>query len=280
MTSAARTVLITGCSSGIGAALAQEFHARGHKVITTARRIESLQPHVAQGMAAVALDVNDPASIAQAVASVQASYGHIDILVNNAGYGQFGAMMDLTPQDLRAQFETNVVAPVAVTQAFLPLLRLGTHACIANVGSISGLVTTPFSGVYCASKAALHSLSDAMRMELAPFGIDVITIQPGGIRSNFGNAGQEHVRLPANSLYQPIAKFIEKRAQMSQSGATPAAVFARDVVDHLLQPNPAPVCKTGAQSTRMPMLKRLLPTRTLDAKMRKLFGLDRLHPKG
>lgn len=276
MTSTARTVLITGCSSGIGAALAQEFHARGHKVITTARRIESLQPHVAQGMAAVALDVNDAASIAQAVASVQASHGHIDILVNNAGYGQFGAMMDLKPEDLRAQFETNVVAPVAVTQAFLPLLRKGTKGCIANVGSISGLVTTPFSGIYCASKAALHSMSDAMRMELAPFGIGVVIIQPGGIASNFGNAGQEHVRLPANSLYRPIAKFIEGRANMSQRGATPSDVFARDVVNHLLQSDPAPVCKHGAQSTRLPLLKRLLSTRALDRKMRGLFGLDRL----
>ena len=276
MTSAARTVLITGCSSGIGAALAQEFHARGHNVITTARRIESLQPHVAQGMAAVALDVNDAVSIAQAVASVQASHGHIDILVNNAGYGQFGAMMDLKSEDLRAQFETNVIAPVAVTQAFLPLLRQGTKGCIANVGSISGIVTTPFSGIYCASKAALHAMSDAMRMELAPFGIGVVIIQPGGIASNFGNAGQEHVRLPANSLYQPIAKFIEGRANMSQRGATPSDVFARDVVNHLLSADPAPVCKHGAQSTRLPMLKRLLSTRALDNKMRALFGLDRL----
>lgn len=278
--SAARTVLITGCSSGIGAALAQEFHARGHKVIATARKLDSIAAHAAAGMATVALDVNDATSIAQAVASVQGSHGHIDLLINNAGYGQFGAMMDLSAEDLRAQFETNVVAPVAVTQAFLPLLRKGTQACIANVGSISGLVTMPFSGVYCASKAALHSISDAMRMELAPFGIDVVMIQPGGIRSNFGNAGQEHVRLPAQSIYQPIAKFIEKRAQMSQNGATPAAEFARNVVDHLLQPDPAPVCKTGAQSTRLPMLKRLLPIRTLDAKMRKLFGLDRLQPNG
>ena len=281
-----RTVLITGCSSGIGAALAQEFHARGHKVITTARRIDSLQPHVAQGMAAVALDVNDPASIEAAVAIVQSSHGHIDILINNAGYGQFGAMMDLKSEDLRAQFDTNVIAPVAVTQAFLPLLRKAASTsananginkpCIANVGSISGLVTTPFSGVYCASKAALHALSDAMRMELAPFGIGVVTIQPGAIASNFGNAGQEHVRLPATSLYQPIAKFIEGRANMSQRGATPSDAFARDVVNHLLQQDPAPICKHGAQSTRLPLFKRLLPMRVLDCKMQKLFGLDRL----
>ena len=271
-----RVVLITGCSSGIGAALAQEFHARGHQVIATARRIDSLQGLAAQGMTALALDVNDAASIAQAVASVQASHGRVDILVNNAGYGQFGAVTDLSAESLRAQFETNVVAPVMVSQAFLSLLRQQKGSCIANVGSISGLVTTPFSGVYCASKAALHSLSDAMRMELGPFGIHVVTVQPGGIVSNFGNAGQHHVRLPADSLYQPIAKFIEGRANMSQRGATPTDEFARNVVTHLLQADPHPICKTGSQSTRLPLLKRLLPVRAVDKKMRKIFGLDRL----
>jgi len=109
MSGATRIVLITGCSSGIGAALAQEFHARGHQVIATARKLEALQAHAQQGIAAVELDVNSPDAIARAVASVQASHGRVDILVNNAGYGQFGALMDLSADDLRAQFETNVV---------------------------------------------------------------------------------------------------------------------------------------------------------------------------
>jgi len=276
VTPGARTVLITGCSSGIGAALAQEFHARGHKVIATARKLDSIAAHAAAGMTTVALDVNDATSIAQSVASVQASHGHIDILVNNAGYGQFGAMMDLSAEDLRAQFETNVVSPVTVTQAFLPLLRRGTQPCVAHVSSISGIVTTPFAGVYCASKAALNAIGDAMRMELGPLGIQVVTIQPGGIASNFGNAGQEKVRLPAASLYQPIAKFIEKRAQLSQNGATPASEFARQVVDDLLASPPPVISRHGAQSTRLPLLKRLLSTRALDRKMQGLFGLDRL----
>ncbi len=273
---AARIVLITGCSSGIGAALAREFHARGHRVIATARRLESIQAHAAQGMATVALDVNDAASIAAAVASVQASHGQVDLLINNAGYGQFGAMMDLTADDLRAQFETNVVSPVTVTQAFLPLLRHGSKPCVAHVSSISGIVTTPFAGAYCASKAALNAIGDAMRMELGPLGIQVVTIQPGGIASNFGNAGQEKVHLPAASLYQPIAKFIEKRAQLSQHGATPADQFARQVVDDLLASPPPVISRHGAQSTRLPLLKRLLPHRTLDAKLQALFGLSRL----
>lgn len=271
-----KTVLITGCSSGIGEALAQEFHQRGHRVIATARRIESLQALAKLGVLTLALDVNDGASIAAALTALQGEVEHIDILINNAGYGQFGAVMDAEPDDLRRQFETNVFAPVALSRAALPLLRKRGSACIANMGSISGIVTTPFAGVYCASKAALHALSDAMRMELAPLGVRVVTIQPGGIASKFGATGEAQVKLPQGSLYAPISRFVMGRAKASQRGATPVDAFAREVADHLLQADPPAVCRTGAQSTRLPLLKRWLPTRMLDQKMQKLFGLDQL----
>ncbi|HEY1091302.1 MAG TPA: SDR family NAD(P)-dependent oxidoreductase [Burkholderiaceae bacterium] len=269
-----QTILITGCSSGIGAALAQEFARRGHSVIATARKPETVPP--GPNIRALALDVTDAQSIARLVEILEGEGKPIDMLINNAGFGTFGAMVDLSVADMRAQFDTNVFAPVAVSSALLPLLRKSQRACIANVGSISGLVTTPFSGIYGASKAALHSISDAMRMELLPLGVRVVTIQPGGIASNFGNAGEQHIHLPANSLFQPIAKYIQRRAQLSQHKATPAADFANVVVTHLLDPNAGPVCRTGAQSIRLPWLKRVLPTRTTDAKMRKAFGLDKL----
>ena len=271
-----KKILITGCSSGIGAALAQEFHKRGHRVIATARRLESLQALQSQGVRTLALDVNDGASIANAMVAVEKEAGHLDILINNAGYGQFGAIMDAEPEDLRQQFETNVVAPVALARAALPLLRKSGAGLIANMGSISGIVTTPFSGVYCASKAALHALSDAMRLELAALGVQVVTVQPGGVASKFGDTGTAHARLPKDSLYTPISRYILNRAKLSQRGATPVDVFARDVVDHLLQSAPPAICRTGAQSTRLPLLKRLLSTRTLDRKLQKMFGLDQL----
>jgi len=271
-----KTILITGCSSGIGAALAQEFHRRGHWVYATARQLESLRELKPQGLRTLALDVNDGASISAALAVVQSEAGRIDILINNAGYGQFGAVMDADISDLRNQFETNVFAPVVLSRAALPLLRKSAAGCIANMGSISGLVTTPFAGVYCASKAALHALSDAMRMELVPLGLHVVTIQPGGIASNFGATGAAHVKLPQDSLYAPIADFVLDRAKVSQRGATPVDIFARTVADHLLQAHPAAVCRAGAQSVRLPLLKRLLPRRILERKLRKLFGLDQL----
>ncbi len=204
-----KTILITGCSSGIGAALAREFGKRGHRVYATARRAEALAALEADGIRGLALDVNDDSSIARALDTVSREAGHLDLLVNNAGFSQVGAVIDLTREDLRRQFETNVIAPMAVTGQAVPLLRAAVakngSAVVANVGSIVGLFTTPFAAAYCSSKAAVHSLTDALRMELAPFGIHVVSIQPGGVRSSFGEHAEAAVRLPENSLYKPVA---------------------------------------------------------------------------
>ena len=269
---AARTILITGCSSGIGAALAHEFHARGHRVIATARRPAALEALRAQGLRTLTLDVTDAQSIAALVSALAGE--PLDLLINNAGYGQFGAMTDQTLADMRAQFDTNVFAPVVLTNALLALLRRGQQPCVAHIGSISGIVTTPFSGAYAASKAALHAMAEAMRMELASLGIRVVTVQPGGIASNFGNAGSEHVELPANSPFQPLAVLIQARAQLSQQHATPCDEFARTVANHLLDPRAGPICRTGSKSFILPTLRRLLGTRAFDRMLRKRFGLE------
>ena len=277
-----KCILITGCSSGIGAAMAREFHRRGHVVYATARKLDALAALAAEGLRTLTLDVNDDASIAAAYAVVEREQGRIDLLVNNAGYSQVGAVIDLTRDDLRRQYETNVIAPVAVTRAALPLLRAavakGGNAVLANVGSIVGLFTTPFAGAYCSSKAALHSLSDAMRMELAPFGIRVVTIQPGGVLSSFGDNGAAALRLPEASLYQPVAKNVHARAQAGQQGATPVAEFVGPVVDALLGNAPPIIIRGGKNSTRLPLLKQLLSTKTFDGKLSHMFGLDKFKP--
>jgi NAD(P)-dependent dehydrogenase (short-subunit alcohol dehydrogenase family) len=275
-----RTILITGCSSGIGAALAREFAKRGHRVYATARRREALAPLEAAGIHGLALDVNDDASIAAAFATVEREAGHLDLLVNNAGFSQVGAVVDLTREDLRRQFETNVIAPMAVTGQAVPLLQAAVKkngsAVVANVGSIVGLFTTPFAAAYCSSKAAVHSLTDALRMELKPFGIHVVSIQPGGVRSSFGQHAEAAVRLPEHSLYKPVEGGIRARAQAGQQGAMPADVFAVPVVEALLRSSPPRVIRGGTNSVRLPLLKRLLPAATFDAKLAKMFGLDAL----
>jgi NAD(P)-dependent dehydrogenase (short-subunit alcohol dehydrogenase family) len=274
-----RNVLITGCSSGIGAALARELHGRGLRVFASARRPETLAPLAALGIDTLPLDVNDDDSIAAAVARVAEEAGGLQMLVNNAGFSQVGAVMDLSREDLRSQYETNVIAAVAVTRAALPLLRAGGDgAMVVNVGSIVGLFTTPFAGAYCSSKAALHSLTDAMRMELSPFGIRVVNVQPGGIRSSFGDHAEEGLRLPDDSIYRPVEAGIRARAQAGQQGATPAEEFVVKVADGLLREKPPAIIRGGKNSIRLPWLKRLLPLETFDNLNRRIFGLDRFKP--
>jgi NAD(P)-dependent dehydrogenase (short-subunit alcohol dehydrogenase family) len=275
-----KTVLITGCSSGIGAAMARDFARRGHRVFATARRRESLAPLEAEGIRGLALDVDDDASIDAAFAVVRQEAGLLDVLVNNAGFSQVGAVIDLTREDLRRQYETNVIAPAIVTGRAVPLLRAAVaqsgQAVVANVGSIVGLFTTPFAAAYCSSKAAVHSITDALRMELAPFGILVVSIQPGGVRSSFGEHAEAAIRLPEGSLYRPVERGIRARAQAGQQGATPAEKFVGPVVEALLRNTPPRVIRGGANSVRLPLLKRWLPAKVFDAKLAKIFGLDAL----
>jgi NAD(P)-dependent dehydrogenase (short-subunit alcohol dehydrogenase family) len=269
-------ILITGCSSGIGAALAQEFHERGHRVYATARRTVTLEALAARGIRTLALDVTDADSIAAAATALAQETGRLDMLVNNAGYGLYGAVTDLSADELRRQIDTNVIAPVQVARAFVPLMLPQRRGRIVNVGSVSGILTTPFAGAYCASKAALHALSDAMRMELAPFGIEVITIQPGSVTSKLGETATSNVALPADSIFTPLAKNIRGRAVASQKGAMPARDFARQVVMAVLADTAPVIVRGGPHSFRLPFLERWLPTRMLDRKLSKMFGLDRL----
>jgi NAD(P)-dependent dehydrogenase (short-subunit alcohol dehydrogenase family) len=277
-----RTILITGCSTGIGAALAAELHRRGHRVFATARRLEALAPIAAAGIDTHALDVNDDDSIAAVMSHLKNTAGQLDILINNAGFSQVGAVVDLTREDLRSQYETNVISPVAVTRAALPLLR-AAHAAhgkaiVANVGSIVGLFTTPFAGAYSSSKAALHSLSDGLRMELAPLGVQVVMIQPGGVRSAFGDHAEAAIRLPEDSVYRPVEKGIRARAQAGQRGAMPVESFVPPVVDALLRDAPPAIIRGGKNSVLLPLMKKFLPLRTFDRLLARTFGLDHFKP--
>ncbi len=273
------TVLITGCSSGIGEALCHAFHQQGAQVIATARRLDSISALAEKGMQTAALDVNSPEQIQTLTEALIKQHGQIDILVNNAGFALIGPSIELNAEDLRAQFETNLIAPLLLAQALAPAMKAAGQGKIVNIGSISGIATTPFSGAYCASKAALHSFSDALRMELAPFGIQVITVQPGAIASQFGAtaARQAAEVLKPNSWYRALESQILKRAEISQQGATPADSFARQVSKLLLLPQPPAIIRLGKKSRYLPTIKRWLPNRVLDKVMKKKFGLaDRL----
>ncbi|QEY61532.1 SDR family oxidoreductase [Metapseudomonas lalkuanensis] len=268
------TALITGCSSGIGRALADAFKAAGYSVWATARKPQDLAALEAAGFIAVELDVNDQAGVAALAARLEQEGGGLDVLVNNAGFGAMGPLLDGGVEALRKQFDTNVFALVDVTRTCFPLLRT-RRGLVVNIGSVSGVLVTPFAGAYCASKAAVHALSDALRLELAPFGIDLMEVQPGAIASSFGaSATREAENLIAeDSPWWPVREGIRARARASQDNPTPAADFARSLLAAVQRkPRPALV-RIGNGSRALPLLARWVPRSLLERVLKKRFGL-------
>jgi NADP-dependent 3-hydroxy acid dehydrogenase YdfG len=180
-------VLITGCSSGIGAATATDLAARGHTVYATARRPETLQSLADQGCKTLALDVNDEESMVAAVGAVEDAEGAIDVLVNNAGYSQSGAVESIPLDTIRKQFETNVFGLIRMSQLVLPGMRNAGHGRIVNIGSMGGKLTFPGGGIYHATKYAVEAISDAMRFEVQGFGVQIVLIEPGLITTGFAD---------------------------------------------------------------------------------------------
>lgn len=266
-------VLITGCSSGIGRALAEEFLRRGQPVVATARRSADLAPLAALGATVAALDITDREAAENLLAVLAADGIEIDMLVNNAGFGAMGPLAEITDAQWQRQFDVNLFAPMALTRLVLPRMIARRTGCIVNIGSISGEVPTPFSGAYCASKAAFNAASDVLRMELAPFGVKVVSVLPGGIASSFGDTASAGATLAPGSAYAPWADAIAARARAGQQGAMPADTFARRVVALLLRRSPPPVIHLGTHARLLPAMKRALPRARLESILTRRFGL-------
>lgn len=271
----ASVVLISGCSSGIGLALAREFASRGCRVFATARKPEVIEPLKREGMETATLDVTDPDSIEACIHEVIGKAGRIDVLVNNAGYMQMGPVIDISTNDMRRQFDTNVFGAAALTRAVAPHMIKKRSGLIVNIGSVSGVCATPFSGVYCATKAAMHALSDSLRMELAPFNIAVIVVQVGAIKTNIGEVALKSIIETNNSVYAPLIEYIKARAVASQKDPTPAGEFSKVLVDKLSRAKIPKIIRIGKESIRMPFYKKL-PVDLVDHLMSKVFGLDKL----
>src|SRR5947209_4854109 len=200
-------VLITGCSTGIGHDLAQRLTRANYTVVATARHPERLSDlHVPLQLP---LDVTDPTSIANATEEVVRRFGRIDILVNNAGYAVRGAVEDIPVEQVQQMFDVNVYGVMRMIRAVVPHMRQQKSGCVITIGSLAGKLVLPVNGTYSATKFALEALSDAMRVELAPFGIHVVLIEPGNIRTNFMATAQansqdilSHPDSPYQALYQ------------------------------------------------------------------------------
>src|SRR3954466_3573206 len=212
----AQTVLITGCSSGIGRATAERLAARGFTVYATARRVESIADLEARGCRVLALDVTDEDSMQAAVRTVVEEHGAVGALVNNAGYSQSGAIEEVPLDEVRRQFETNVFGLVRMCQLVLPGMRAQGHGRIVNVSSMGANFTFPGGGFYHATKYAVEAISDALRFEVKHFGIDVVIVQPGIIRTGFADAATDAIH-SATAATGPYAAFNAAVARPPQS---------------------------------------------------------------
>jgi NAD(P)-dependent dehydrogenase (short-subunit alcohol dehydrogenase family) len=187
-------VFITGCSSGIGRALAQECASQGLLVCATARDVASIADLAGTNTTVLRLDVTDESTIGTAIQDAVQRHGGIAALVNNAGYALPGAVEDLDIAEIRAQFETNVFGAIRLTQTVLPVMRAAGAGLIVNMSSMGGRLTFPGGGAYHASKHALEAFSDALRFEVAGYGIEVVVIEPGLVRTPFGPAASGRLR--------------------------------------------------------------------------------------
>lgn len=180
-----RTVLVTGASSGIGEATARSFLERGWTVYAAARRTEKMEALARAGALVQPLDVTCEASITSLVSRIDADHGHLEVLVNNAGIGVYGSVEEVPMEEARRQFEVNLFGIARLTQLALPAMRAARSGTIVNVSSIGGRVYTPMGAWYHASKHALEGWSDCLRLEVAPFGIHVVVVEPGAIETEF-----------------------------------------------------------------------------------------------
>ncbi|KAF8071602.1 NAD-P-binding protein [Lyophyllum atratum] len=268
-----RTVLITGCSAGgIGHALAKEYHSRGLHVIATARSLDSMAELERLGITVMPLDVTNIEAIRKVRDDVAAmTGGKLHILMNNAGLAYPVAATDMVLSDVRALFEVNLFAPMAMVQEFVHMLIASGDGRIANIGSLSGIMPVPFSAAYNASKAALHSFSNTIRVELAPFNIKVINIVTGTVKSNIAKPNT----IPADSLYKPMEEaYQERRINRSQINAMATEAYARTVVTEVLKSNPRAWLWTGNMASIAWFMDTFLGRRGFDWLMTKMFGFS------
>ncbi len=223
-----KIVLITGCSTGIGQDLARRLALAGYAVVATARRPETLDDLPAA--LKLPLDVTDSASVAGATAEVIGRFGRIDVLVNNAGYAVRGAVEEVPHEQVHEMFDVNVYGVMRMVHAVAPHMRRQRAGRIVNIGSVAGKLVLPVNGTYSATKFAVEALSDALRLELALFGVQVVLIEPGNIRTNFMATAQAHAQAtlsapdsPYHALYQ---RYLQAMTAMRQHEPGPEAVSA------------------------------------------------------
>ncbi|KAI1118959.1 hypothetical protein F5Y14DRAFT_185932 [Nemania sp. NC0429] len=299
-----KTILITGCSDGgIGAALAAEFQLRGLRVFATARDPSKMANLAALGIETLALDVTSESSIEQAVGIVREKINNggsggggggseprrrLDFLINNAGMHHIMPFADARIADLKTVIDTNLIGSLAVTQAFIPLLMqqrdpgweskrdARERSTVVMLGSVNEVFSPPYQVAYTASKVAVHAAAKTLRIELAPLGINCVTLMTGSVSTKlFENAPS---KVPEDSFYSPVASRIEEREILKHAQWVDADQFAKQVAGDLLRPKPRPAIWRGGLATAASWLGWLGWEGMLDSALLKANHLDEVHP--
>jgi short-subunit dehydrogenase len=274
----AKIILITGATAGIGRTTALHLAKLGHHVIASGRRADELARLAAEGQGAagrldaIALDVCQSASIAAAVTAVAAlTAGHgVDVLINNAGFGVLGPTSEISDAEMRRQYETNVFGLMNVTRAFLPAMRARRAGRIINVSSLGGRITLPYFGVYNSTKYAVESLSDALRYELRPFGIDVALIEPGVIRTHFEATAVTGIPAYLASPYAGAMAKYDQMSKLADKFAAEPIVVAEAIARAVSARRPAARYVAPRRTLLTLFMARLLPQRAWDWAMRRV----------
>jgi short-subunit dehydrogenase len=272
-----KPVLITGCSTGIGRSTAERLARNGHTVYATARRLDAIADLAQQGCKLLALDVCDEGSMHAAVGEVEREQGAVGVLINNAGYGSEGPTEEVPMSEVRRQFETNVFGLLRLTQLVLPGMRRQGWGKIVNLSSMGGRMTLPGGGIYHATKYAIEALSDALRFEVRGFGVDVIVIEPGAIKTEFGNTAIARVdALGGGPDYAAFRETLKQQIRNAYEGPMAAFAVGPEAVAKVIEkgitarrPRTRYVVTLGARV--LMGLRRVLPDRAFDAFLRTQF---------
>lgn len=268
-------VLLTGASSGIGYDVAPLLVRYGYTVYGAARRVEKIEELASEGVKALSLDVTDEASMEAAVQQIIDAEGRIDVLINNAGYGSYGAIEDVPIDEARRQFEVNLFGLARLTQLVLPHMRARGSGRILNISSMAGRITSPLGAWYHATKYALEAFSDALRMEVEEFGIDVVIIEPGGIKTPWGFIAADHLEESSrNGVYAAQAQRVAanmRRLYSPSSNLSEPEVISRTILRALEARRPKTRYLVGFGAKPSVFLHTVLPDRLFDKVARRIF---------
>jgi len=265
-----KTVLVTGASAGIGKATVELFLQNGYKVYAAARRIEKMDNLKILGAIPIQMDVTDNISVEKTVEKILHESGGVDILINNAGYGSLGSVEEVSIEEARRQFDVNIFGLARLTQLVIPYMREKKWGKIVNISSVGGKIYEPLAGWYHATKFALEGLSDCMRLELKGFGIDVIVVQPGPIRSEWGDIASDNLMKTSGSgPYRNIAKGMMNNFKnfYTEKRSSPSDEVARIIYKSVASKKPKTRYPAGKGASMILLGRKLFSDKIFDEAM-------------